>query len=470
MNIYYISNNDTIPPGNHDLGIDISLFSEKNYLDGRKAKPDAIIIGTGIERSTEEILQKIKRNQYLCLVPVFSTVELSIYFESLYDGLFTHYSELIYSAKRISGRISDLNLKDLGENQDYRLLAFLYSRDAALLPVRKSVSRQVYVYPVADVLGAPDTNSFDWISRLKDRGLIASEKLIDRIRLCPKCEWSHLNYVDICPACQGLNISRVPFLHCFTCGHVAPQEKFLIKGMLLCPNCQTRLRHIGSDYDRPMENYSCFDCDQSFVEPQIIADCMHCGNKNSPEDLVPCHIHSYKLTAKGVYAVKIGDIEDIYALFDNLNYVTPKYFTMLLDWFLGISQRYPEDAFSIIGISIKNAIELTASIGKNRVAKLIDTFAGRLRELIRTTDITTRSSDHNLWILLPKTPSAGCTVLARRIMNLREMTKQHDGSLLVIKQITYTAPDDYLQGETSELLIGRLTSALEEEPFERNRE
>nr|WP_309294963.1 hypothetical protein [Aeromonas caviae] len=27
--------------------------------------------------------------------------------------------------------------------------------------------------------------------------------------------------------------------------------------MLLCPNCFSRLRHIGSDYDRPLENYRC---------------------------------------------------------------------------------------------------------------------------------------------------------------------------------------------------------------------
>lgn len=42
------------------------------------------------------------------------------------------------------------------------------------------------------------------------------------------------------------------------------------------------------------------------------------------------------------------------------------------------------------------------------------------------------------------------------------MTKQEDGSMLELKSITFTAPEDSNNAETAELLIARLTVFMEE--------
>lgn len=467
MKIVIINDQSDRDSENHALeetwpGIDLVTFSTKDFIEKIDIRPDAVIIRNGIIKNSEKILKSIRQSQMLCLVPVFLSRSISRYYDQTHDGVFTSWPDMIKRADEINSNISELNTEGNLGNYDYRMLAFLYSRKIDLEPFENPLTPQIYLYPVAELIGEPDSDIFNWISRFSERGLIAPEKLVDRIRLCPKCEWSHLNFVDICPACQSLNIFKVPFIHCFTCGHVGPQEKFLASGIMQCPNCHTKLRHIGSDYDRPMENYFCPDCNQSFIEPQIIAHCINCGQKNNPAELVARFIHSYRLTAKGSNSARVGGIEDIYAILDNLNYVHPKYFLFLLDWMLGLTKRYPDDEFSIIGISFINTVELTANMGRNKVSKLIEGFAGRLRQLIRTTDISTRTSQQNLWIFLPRTPSNGCAILAERVNKLSEMTVQPDGSRLRYNTITFTAPYEALKGETAELLIARLATSIQE--------
>ena len=178
-----------------------------------------------------------------------------------------------------------------------------------------------------------------------------------------------------------------PFLHCFTCGHVSSEEQFISPAGLACPNCRAKLRHIGTDYDRALESYSCHGCGHVFSEPKIIPRCQHCTAKNAPEDTVPRNIHSYRITDQGVIAARTGSLDDVYALLDSLNNINPAYFTHLIDWVVDLS-RHPEDEFSIIGIGLSNIVELTDKIGRRRTGELMDGFAGHIRSIVRGTDLT----------------------------------------------------------------------------------
>lgn len=445
----------------YPAGINIIEVNDADELESAKERPHAIIICKSIIQDSEEALRKIRQIKSMFIVPVFLTKSVSKYYNHAHEGIFTSWADILKKADEINHRISEMNLDQSSDSYDYRFLSYLYSRNASLEPFENPLTPQIYIYPVAELLSEPGTDIFTWVLRFSERALISAETLLDRIRLCPKCEWSHLNFVDICPSCQSLNIYKVPFIHCFTCGHVGPQEKFLAYGIMKCPSCQTKLRHIGSDYDRPMENYFCPDCSQSFIEPQIIAHCKNCGQKNDPADLVPRVIYSYKLSAKGINSARIGSIEDLYAILDNLNYVNPKYFLFLLDWMLGLTKRYPDDEFSMIGISFRNAVDLAAELGRQKVYRLIETFAERLRQLVRTTDITTRTSAHDLWIFLPRTPSSGCKVLSERIRSLQDLTVQKDGLKLEYNIITFTAPEESIKGETGELLLARLATSMD---------
>jgi GGDEF domain-containing protein len=286
--------------------------------------------------------------------------------------------------------------------------------------------------------------------------------LLSRLRHCPKCDGCHHNFVDICPHSGSIDIQQKPFLHCFTCGHVAPEENFLSRGILVCPNCRSTLRHIGADYDRPMENYVCRDCGKSFVEPAVIAHCLTCGAENNPDALVPRQIQALRLAPRGSTAARTGSLEDIYALLDNLNYVRPQHFESLVDWLLAICRRHREERFSLLGIRLRNIETLTDRLGRHRVAELIDGFAVRLRETIRRTDLSTRSSQRSLWLLLPKTDCPACTLLLQRVTEIGEQTRQPEGPQLEFDLVTFNAPDEMMPEESARLLMARLMGTIAE--------
>ena len=231
---------------------------------------------------------------------------------------------------------------------------------------------------------------------------------------------------------------------------------------MVCPNCRSKLRHIGADYDRPMENYVCRDCGRSFVEPAVIARCLTCGAENDPDALVPREIHALRLAPRGRTAARTGSLEDIYALLDNLNYVRPHHFEALVDWLLALCRRHREERFSLLGIRLRNIETLTDQLGRHRVAELIDGFAVRLREAIRRTDLSTRSSQRNLWLLLPKTDCPACTLLFQRVSEIGDQTRQPEGPQLEFDLVTFNAPDEIMPGESARLLMARLMGTIAE--------
>lgn len=88
----------------------------------------------------------------------------------------------------------------------------------------------------------------------------------------------------------------------------------------------------------------------------------------------------------------------------------PQFFVDLVDWLLAVCRRHADERFSLLGIRLNNVVDLSARIGRHRTAELVDEFATRLRETVRKTDLTTRTDQRTLWILLPKTecPPARC--------------------------------------------------------------
>lgn len=361
----------------------------------------------------------------------------------------------------LQARLRQLPPDVLSQGQNFRLLAYLFCRpDAVLTPLRRWNSARIYTYPVAEALADADTDVEGWLGGLLERRYLETAALVDRLRECPACGHPHHNFVDACPHCRSIDIARKPFLHCFTCGHVGPEETFLKNAALVCPRCATRLRHIGADYDRPLENHVCHACGQSFIEPEVRAHCLNCGAENPTDRLVPRPVHAYRLAERGRTAALTGNLEDIYALFDHLNYVRPQFFMDLVDWLLEICRRHSDERFSLIGIRLANVVELTAALGRHRTAEMVDEFALRLRETVRRTDLTTRVDQRTLWLLLPKTECPACTLLLTRLEEIRSRSRQADGIELRFDTVTYSAPAEQLPDETASLLLARLTGQM----------
>ena len=344
---------------------------------------------------------------------------------------------------------------------DERLLYFLYLRDnAELQPVCERTHVSLYHYPMADALAHPEDDVAATLATLTRRKLLDPGTLIDRTRHCRACGCAHIHYVDVCPHCASLQIRKAPSLHCFSCGHVGPESDFLRNGALSCPQCYTALRHIGVDYDRPLTQYACASCHHVFVETVVQARCLECATTCAPNELAMREVATLRLSPHGRAALRAGQIHETFAALDTANYVEPPHFRRMLDWALATSARHQEMHFGLMLIEFQNATELIEQQGASRVFLLLDEFARRLHELLRTSDISTRTQEEKLWLFLPFSASEG---LALRLQKaLAEQSPVEGGAPLRarIRHLQIPGPG----GKQAELDADRLMAQLEAQP------
>jgi GGDEF domain-containing protein len=313
------------------------------------------------------------------------------------------------------------NMPDAGEAHTFeeRLLYFLYARGARanLAPLRDRESRILYRYPVAELLAPAHEDIAHTLDALRRRGLLEAVALLDRTRHCRKCGGAHLHFLDVCPRCGGIDIYKSPTLHCFSCGHVAPESAFLSRGAPICPKCHTQLRHIGVDYDRPMAQYACRGCHQIFIESEVMARCLMCDETTRPAELEVREVSSLALTARGRSAVRAGEIHATFAALDSERYVEPAFFRRMLDWMLATRLRHQEFRFTLMLMEFTNAEEMVSELGGMRLYMLLDEFAHQLLALLRTSDLTSRTHETRLWFLLPYTSAKGLVSRMQKLLD-----------------------------------------------------
>ncbi len=350
------------------------------------------------------------------------------------------------------------------ERFEERVMAWLWLRSRGeVLAVRDTGVPQHYRYPLLEALGNEETiNQFSWLQLMSQQGWLEEGELQDRLRLCTSCGSGRLNYVDVCPECQALDISRQPSLHCFTCGHVGPQEHFLKEGVLLCPNCLTRLRHIGSDYDRPLENYRCRNCQAFFVDAAVDARCLDCGQSHAPDKLRVREIRHFRLAEAGRLRCREGfgagatNIER----FGSLNLLPRQAFFELLNWQLQLTRRHRDPAFSLLGLRFVNLLETLSQLGEMRGHALVDGLVERLQEAVRETDRCCRLSEEVLWLLMPHTDVTGMEVVRQRLVKGAERLTAGQATSIEVRLAVFTAPDDQQDQEDAALLLARLGGQL----------
>lgn len=348
------------------------------------------------------------------------------------------------------------------ERFESRVLSWLWLRDNAhVYALRDPEVPQHYRYPLLDALADNEqVNSFVWLSLMVQQDWLEEGVLVDRVRLCSDCGSGRLNYIDVCAECQALDISRQPSLHCFTCGHVGPQESFLKDGVLLCPNCLNRLRHIGSDYDRPMENYRCRSCQAFFVDAEVQARCLDCGLSHTPDKLRVREVRDFRLAEAGRFRCRQEFSDQSVHHLGRLNLLGGKDFYDLLTWQIQIVRRYPLPAFSLIGLRFINLTSTLSRLGEHHGHAFIDSVSDRLKETVRETDRCSRSTEEYLWIMLPHTDGKGLECVKQRLGRVAELFSAPEVSDISLRVVSITAPQDLLEQEDGELLLARLASEL----------
>lgn len=343
---------------------------------------------------------------------------------------------------------------------DERLLYYLYLREPHdLVPVCDRNSKHLYRYLEAEALAPESEDAGSWIASLTRRDMLQPAKLLDRTRHCRTCSSAHMHYLDVCPQCHGMEIRASESVHCFTCGHVAPSEDFSMEGKLVCPKCQTRLRHVGVDYDRPLTKLACGTCHHTFIEAAVIVRCLDCGATAEADMLDVREVHTLRLSPNGRSALRAGQLQDSFAALDTANYVVPNYFRLMLDWAIVTQHRHKELKFSLVMIEFTNATEVIEAHGAARTFLILDELARRLRELMRNTDMSTRTSETLLWLFLPFSSGAG---FAARVERLLEEVMPRSGAVSLRARIRHMeTPDGLVKDEKAAALMARLQEPVE---------
>lgn len=366
--------------------------------------------------------------------------------------------EAIVSAQRMHELLSSLKLDMRSLLIDEKIMLYQYIRDPhALKPALDRCSKHLYRYPVIDVLSETDGAADNILTDLLKRRVLIPKQLLDRTRECPHCSSAHPHFIDVCPHCESIDIHKAQALHCFTCGHVGPETDFQTSNGMTCPQCNTKLRHIGVDYDRPLTQYACQICHHVFIEPNIKAKCLDCGAINLPEELIPREISTLVLSAQGRTLLRSGTLDESFVNVKATNFVVGTYFRYILDWSLTIQERHPDIGFGLVLIDIKNAQDIFDKIGVLRGYALFDEVSSRIGELLRNSDLATRFGEYGLWIFLPMSSAEG--FVKRLEISLSEISVPQISDLQAnIQQIQ--CPRDIVRGTSADDIMAILSEKV----------
>lgn len=405
-----------------------------------------------------DALVTLRRHPATAYIPLYVTETASADWQAATDGLWPG-PERASADRARQAALQDRHLAGRQpETPDERLLCYFGMRpEATLAPLVDPRSDALYRYPLLEAYSEGEEAQI-WLSTLLRRGWLEQTEVVDRIRRCRRCHSGHLNYVDVCPECDAVDIVANESLHCFVCGHVGQRDTFTREGALVCPNCYTRLRHIGVDYDRPLETHACNQCMASFSEPKVIAGCLSCGHGQEPSNLNVVTVGRYKLTAQTRLLAATGGITANWASsLGELRLLPPALFANILDWQMDVARRYQSHGFSLVGVNLGDLNTLVSRIGEGRALQLLDSLSDRLHELLRSSDLVGRTLDNQLWLLLPGTPAANLPVVIERLRSLEQLTDEDVGLTLSISSMS--APGELEKGEDARLLLARLGEA-----------
>ena len=399
----------------------------------------AVVLDTPSAERAYDWLRELRQDPRLGHRPAYTTSELGPWVRAASDGPVPAPTRLNVDLEGFSARCQAL-ARDEHPDDEGRFLAYLYLRpDLRIEPQLDLRHAGYYRYPLFDLFAPPNADGAVWGDSLRRRGLLESVKLIDRLRKCKGCGGSHLNYVDVCPECHEIDIGENIYLHCHTCGHVAPQESFVTRSGLACGKCTTKFRHIGVDYDRALECFGCSACSARFTEPEIEARCLQCAVHSATSELPELRVQSYRVTDAGKLAARHGAVSAPPATHDTQRNLTSSFFEQTLNWMLQLRQRHDDVQFGVAAIQVVNFEALAASVTPVAAIRLVEAFARRLRETIRTTDLIMRAGEHTWFLLSPQTDRAGLLGLMQSIETLAAATEQPDGSRIELAANCLTA-------------------------------
>lgn len=298
-----------------------------------------------------------------------------------------------------------------------KLLAWLWlGSQRRLAPLCQSERQDLYYYPLMQCYSGEDNSPYTYFQLEEKRGYLEREKTIDKVRLCSYCHSGHLNYIETCPDCKSTNIEEMVSLHCFTCGHIAEESQFTQQDKLSCPNCLTQLRHIGVDYDRPLERYQCEECKLLFSESVVRARCLSCSLVNETNELIARKINQFRVGEQVKSLMMYGRRPLVQELKLN-GLIDQKSFHNLLSWVNKLAIRH-QQSHLLLGVKLSGIEAYSQQFGEIKRLQLIEEISNHFNRLLRDTDICCHYSSEIMLLLMPMTPIDSYSIIESKIAKI----------------------------------------------------
>lgn len=404
------------------------------YLSASSAS--AFVLGELSEQARDVALKKIRSQASTGFAPIYQT-SLAGDAHPLSDGEVS--ADITLELEIFQKRLLSLP-ENIWSVRTFRLLAYLWLLpERTLRPSRLPAAPEIYCFDLLS-LWDPGGNAV-LLNRVLRRGFIEETALIDRIRFCPSCDSGHLNYVDQCPQCTSLDIELEQAIHCFSCGMVANQGQFRCQGRLVCPKCSTALKHIGADYDRPLETMKCNSCRHMFVDPAVRVACLECDAKTDPNDLVVRNFHSYRITAAGEEFLRSGGDTRKSPLVYGAP-VDQEHFLWALQWFNNIGSIEAEKGGVVAGLHFANLESLDSHLADTRFLRHAEDLEQQLESLLEATDLLLRYSVDTAFVLFPFQSEKRLTSF---LAEVQKIDLSQTATEIELKAMGRTLPDGSLQ-------------------------
>jgi len=458
--LIFFSPNETNLPDSYSELFRIQHCADFSDWEKSKTIASAFVIDGKDNHYVESIINKIRRDHVIFATLCFVTDARPSFNNQLLDGQLPESSILKKTINDFDDLLKSFKNGETCITPQGRLIKYLWLRPGFIIQPKKDWQHsRYYRYTLLGALSEDTVDSFIWLRKLATAKILNPVALLDRQRECSYCRSSHLSFVDTCPNCSGIDIQLQPSLHCFTCGCVDAQDKFMHAGTLTCPKCNTHLRHIGSDYDRPLENFQCRSCNHAFSEGEVLVRCAMCEKSMKPDELITNEIQNWQLSDRGRVIAFRGEVFDLSSGFDQLDFISKEMFVHDLDWVIVLSRRYKNISFSLFGIYFANLNELVDEIGHTRILQVLESFAQQLRHLLRTPDLSARTAENMLWLLLPNTDKQGLAGFHKRIENSMSQLLEESDQKLIFRFASISS-DQLSDKESAELLLARLSGEL----------
>jgi hypothetical protein len=292
------------------------------------------------------------------------------------------------------------------EERRLNLLRQIAVAGGKLAPDAKPHAEHGYAYAAIDVEDERD------LVNLARRGYL-EKRFFDRVSLCPKCSSHYLNVREICPTCRGAHLTSEGLLHHFRCGYVGIPSEFSpgADGSYLCPKCNCRMHHLGSEFDRLGKAFVCRGCGVISENPPVEAVCFACGTRTPAEDLVSKVVFSYVLTSSGAAAIRRESLldpdEELVSDAD-----APVYRRKVILGFLDHEMKRLQCFKSGFSVLLAHC----AKPGMDQSDEDLVQWLTRLRQCLREVDLIGQLADSLYIVTLPQTKRREAEALRQRIV------------------------------------------------------